>query len=944
MRKLFIGAIAAIGMLFSIGASAQEPDMAAMAKQIPAAPLDSAVVTGKLANGLTYYIRHNENPKGQADFFIAQKVGSILENEDQRGLAHFLEHMCFNGTENFPGNSLIDWLETVGVKFGQNLNAYTSIDETVYNISNVPVQRKGVVDSCLLILHDWADGLLLATDEINKERGVIHEEWRRTNAGQQKLMESLLPTVYPDSKYGTRLPIGLMSVVDNFDPQVLRDYYEKWYRPDNQAIIVVGDIDPAYIKSQIEKIFGPIKMPENATPRIYEGVGDNKGTIYAIGKDKEQPIAIGLMAFKQPQQLLPRELRGTMAYFSIAYLEDMIGRMLNQRTSDMAKKADCPFAQASFDLGSFLVSDTKDALNVQIVGKGNDIRPAIEAAYRELLRAARNGFTPSEYDRAKKEYIAALDRQYQQRNGRENTSYAREYAANFTELIPAPGIEFELNMAKQLEALPLDMINRAMKELVGPDNRVVMLLLPETEGYHFPNEAELNNIFEKVDAEEIEPLKDETKTEPLIEKEPVAVASKVGHNAQWDATELTYPNGVKVILKPTKFKEGEIQFDAIAKGGYSGLNADPASLIFLENDFFDLGYGSYTSKDMERYLSGKQTALSMGISDYTRELMGSTTPKNVQTLFELVYMSFKDPKLYEEDFNGMRERIKSILANQLKNPQVVFQQGMLKNLYKSPAKQFPSLEDIDKANREECEEIIRTLFSNPADFTIAIVGDINVDEVKALSDKYIGSIAAPRIASVPFVQNSDMEYTTGADVINDTIQMAEPQVWTCISLSAAVPYTAKERLAASMAGQILSNRLIKKIREEMGATYSIGAGCSLARLDKQNLTLQIPFPMNPDRKDEVLKEIAQMINTMPENVRDDEFQPIQEYMVKTAIENQEKNEYWAGAIVGTPLNGVDVFTNQADLVRSITKQDVMAIIKQLIDANNYRVYNLNPAK
>ena len=943
MRKFFIGAMVALGMLFSAGASAQ--DMAQIAQSLPDAPVDSAVIMGKLPNGLTYYIRHNENPKGQADFFIAQKVGSILENEDQRGLAHFLEHMCFNGTENFPGNSLIDWLETVGVKFGQNLNAYTSIDETVYNISNVPVQRTGVIDSCLLILHDWADGLLLATDEINKERGVIHEEWRRSNAGQQKLMEQLLPIVYPDSKYGTRLPIGLMSVVDNFDPQVLRDYYETWYRPDNQAIIVVGDIDPAYIKSQIEKIFGPIKMPANPAPRVYEGVGDNKGTIYAIGKDKEQPIAIGLMAFKLPQQLLPREVRGKMAYFAISYIESMINRMLNQRTSDMSKEADCPFAQASFELGTFLLADTKDALTLQIVGKGNDIRPAIEAAYRELLRAARHGFTTSEYDRAKTEYIAALDRQYQQRNGRENTSYAREYAQHFTQLIPIPGIEFELEMAKQLEAaMPLQAINQALAELIGPDNRVVMLMLPDTDGYHFPTEAELNQVYEKVDAEEIEPLKDETKAEPLIEKEPVAVASKVSHNAQWDATELTYPNGVKVILKPTKFKEGEIQFQAIAKGGYSGLNADPASLIFIENDFIDLGYGTYTSKDMERYLSGKQTAVSMGISDYTRELAGSTTPKNVKTLFELVYMSFKDPKLFEKDFNGMRERIKSILANQLKNPQVVFRQGVLKNTYKSPAKQFPTLEAIDKANREECEEIIRTMFANPADFNITLVGDFDVDQVKALCDQYIGSIAAPRIASVPFVQNPDMEYTTGADVINDTLKMAEPQVWTCISLSASVPYTAKERMAASMAGQILSNRLIKKIREEMGATYSIGAGCSLARLDKQNLTLQIPFPMNPDRKEEVLKAIAEMVNTMPENVRDDEFQPIQEFMLKTAIENQEKNEAWAGAIASTPLNGVDVFTNQADLVRSITKQDVMAIIKQLIDANNYRVYNLNPAK
>lgn len=931
--------MAALSMLFSAGASAQA-DI-----QLPPAPVDSAVIVGKLPNGLTYYIRHNENPKGQADFFIAQKVGSILETEEQRGLAHFLEHMCFNGTENFPGNSLIDWLETVGVKFGNNLNAYTSIDETVYNISKVPVQRTGVIDSCLLILHDWADGLLLATDEIEKERGVIHEEWRRTNAGQQKLMESLLPVVYPGSKYGTRLPIGLMSVVDNFDPQVLRDYYDKWYRPDNQAIIVVGDVDTDYIKAQIEKIFSPIQMPENAAPRVYEGVDDNKGTIYAIGKDKEQSMALGLLSFKLTEQLLPRELRGTMGYFSVAYIQSIINRMLNQRTSDLSKQADCPFAQAGFELGSFLVSDTKDALSLQIVGKGNDIRPAIEAAYRELLRAVRHGFNPGEYDRAKAEYIAALDRQYQQRNGRDNSSYAREYAQNFTQLIPIPGIEFELEIAKQLEAqLPLQVINQVISQLIGQDNRIVMLLLPETEGYHIPTEAELNDIFAKVDAEEIEPLKEETKAEPLIEQEPVAVTSKVAHNDQWDATELSYPNGAKVILKPTKFKEGEIRFEATAKGGFSGIKASPASLIFIENDFIDLGYGSYTCKDMERYLSGKQTGISAGISDYYRYLVGNTTPKNIQTLFELVYMSFKDPRLFEDDFNGIRERIKGILANQLKNPQVVFQKGYLKSLYKSPAKQFPSIEDLDNASREECENIVRTMYANPADFTITLVGDFTVDQAKELCDKYIGSIVPSTTATVPFVLNPDLEFATGANVCDESLKMTEPQVWTNITLSTNATFTAKDRMAASMAGQILSNRLLKKVREEMGATYSIGAGCSLARLEEQNLTLQIAFPMNPDRKDEVLTVIADIVNSMPGNVTDEEFQPIQEYMVKTAVENQEKNEYWSNAISSTPLNGVDIFTNQPELARSITKQDVMNVMKKLIDAGNYRVYSLNPAK
>ena len=335
MKKTIKQVMVLMAGLFALGASAQ------MADQLP---VDDAVRQGVLPNGLTYYIRHNETPKGQADFYIAQKVGSILENDDQRGLAHFLEHMCFNGTQNFPGNDVITWLESVGVKFGQNLNAYTSIDETVYNISNVPTARESVQDSCLLILHDWADGLLLDSKEIDKERGVIHEEWRSRNVGQQRILEQLLPKLYPDSKYGYRMPIGTMEVVDNFPHQVLRDYYEAWYRPDQQGIIVVGDVDVDRIETKIKEIFSPIPMPENAKAREYEEVPDTEGTIYAVGTDPEQQISLFYIFFKN--EVMPKEQRNTMIYMVTDYITDMISSMLNARYQEMMSNPDVPFAQA----------------------------------------------------------------------------------------------------------------------------------------------------------------------------------------------------------------------------------------------------------------------------------------------------------------------------------------------------------------------------------------------------------------------------------------------------------------------------------------------------------------------------------------------------------------------------------------------------------------------
>ena len=393
--------------------------------QMSTLPVDTTVRIGKLPNGLTYYIRHNEYPKGQAEFFIAQKVGSILEEDDQRGLAHFLEHMCFNGTKNFPGNQVVSWLETKGVKFGQNLNAYTSVDETVYNISNVPTADIAVQDSCLLILHDWANDLLLEDAEIDKEREVIHQEWRRSMVGQMRILEKLLPVMYPNNRYGYRLPIGTMEVIDNFPYKALRDYYETWYRPDQQGVIVVGDIDVDRIEAKIKEIFSPIEMPADAKERVYYPVEDTPGTIYAIGQDKEQASTMVQLMFKR--EAIPDEMKDNLMYYVIKYINRMIAEMLDTRLEDMSSKPDAPFAGAGASDGEFFLAKTKDAFSVSGVAKDTDIKPVVEALYREVLRAQRGGFTATEYARARSEYLSRIEKSYKNRASRESGSFAREY-------------------------------------------------------------------------------------------------------------------------------------------------------------------------------------------------------------------------------------------------------------------------------------------------------------------------------------------------------------------------------------------------------------------------------------------------------------------------------------------------------------------------------------
>ncbi|MDE6309948.1 MAG: insulinase family protein, partial [Muribaculaceae bacterium] len=386
-------------------------------------PVDPNVRIGKLDNGLTYYLRHNEKPKGQADFYIAQKVGSILEEDNQRGLAHFLEHMCFNGTENFPGNSLIQWLESKGVKFGVNLNAITGVDYTIYNIANVPVADSNVQDSVLLILHDWADGLLLDPEEIDKERGVIHEEWRSTNVGQMRIIERLLPTMYPDSKYGNRLPIGTMEVVDNFPPQALRDYYETWYRPDQQGIIVVGDIDVDRIEGKIKEMFGPIKMPENPKERVYYPVPDTEGTIFAIGTDPEQTNTIVQLMIKH--DVVPDSLKNTIVGYIMDYSNDVINQMLNARLAEISNRPDAPFSGANGSVGDYILSKTKGALTLAFIPKDNDVIGGLQSIYREALRGTK-GFTASEYQRAKDEYLSRKEKRYNGRNDLDNDYYVQQ--------------------------------------------------------------------------------------------------------------------------------------------------------------------------------------------------------------------------------------------------------------------------------------------------------------------------------------------------------------------------------------------------------------------------------------------------------------------------------------------------------------------------------------
>ena len=917
--------------------------VAVRAQQMPPVPVDKEVRIGKLDNGLTYYIRHNEYPKNQVDFYIAQKVGSILEEDNQRGLAHFLEHMCFNGTRNFPGNSMIKWLESVGVKYGYNLNAYTSIDETVYRISSVPTERIGVQDSCLMILSDWADGLLLEGKEIDEERSVIHEEWRSQLPPNMRILEKLLPEIYPDSRYGHRLPIGTMEVVDNFPHQALRDYYEKWYRPDLQGIVVVGDIDVDRIEGKIKELFSKIEKPINPAERVYYPVADNEKPIVAFGSDKEQSNYVAQIMFKY--DALPDSLKGTMADVTTAYLLDMAQMMLQIRLNEQGQKADAPFALAETIHGEFLMSKTKQAFLLAMVPKGNSFNEGLKAVYREALRAKRGGFTATEYARCRTEYLSQLEKAYNNRNQQENKTLAESYVRNFIDKKPIPGIETEYQMMSMIvNQIPVEAVNQVFSQIVSDKNLVVLGMMPAREGETCPKDEDILALLSQVEAENIAPYVDNVKDEPLVSELPAAgKVVKENMLSDFGAKEWILSNGAKVILKKTDFKADEINMMAVAKGGTSVYGNDKAAdLMFMPAVLEQHGLGNFTNSDLTKLMAGKQVSLKVAFEDYVRSLYGNTTPKDLKTYMEMIYMTFTGLTVTPDEFAAMQNLYKGLIQNQEQNPSFVFQKKVQEFLYTSPNKQVFGVSDIEKANRDNILSIIHEQLANAADFTFVFSGNFDETELKTLVEQYIASLPSVKGKKQELKYNSAVEIKSGSEEKDFTMKMEVPQGSAAVIISGKMPYSFKNRLMASMSAQIISTRLLNEVREKEGAVYSIYTQGSQDRLSEVSVTYQTIFQVKPEKKDRALEIIRSEFEKLAKETPAEELDKVKEFMVKQYAENEHTNSYWCSMMAGNELKPAEVFAQAEKAILSVTPKELSEYVNKVMKQNNYRVLVMMP--
>lgn len=904
-------------------------------QQMPPIPVDPNVRIGKLDNGLTYYIRKNALPADRADFYIAQKVGSIQEEANQRGLAHFLEHMCFNGTTHFPGDGLKSYLERIGVKFGENLNAYTSIDETVYNISNVPVKTAGAIDSCLLILHDWSNDLILAEKEIDKERGVINEEWRTRMSAMQRLQEKLLPQMFADTKYATCFPIGTMDVVMNFKYQTLRDYYEKWYRPDLQGIVVVGDIDVDAIEAQIKKMFADIPAQPNAAERVYYPVNDNKEPLVIIEKDKEQPHIQALIFNKH--EATPDEQKSNMGYLVENYATSLISSMLNARLNELTQTATPPFIYAGSYDGGFFVAKTKDAFTSVVVCKDGEVESGIATLLREVERARQFGFTDSEYVRARAEYLRQLESAFNERDKRKNEEYVNEYVRHFLDKEPIPGIEAEYAIINQIApAIPVAALNQMMQALVTDSNQVVAILAPEKEGMKIPSKEAILNTLKQVKAEKLEAYVDKVSDEPLMAEKPKGgkiVSEK--ENAAFGTTELTLSNGVKVILKKTDFKADEILMKGFSLGG-SSLFPDAEIINIKElNDVISVGgLGNFSSVDLEKVLAGKKASVSAGIGNLTEAVNGNCSPKDLETMLQLTYLNFTAPRKDADAFASYKNRAKASLQNMELNPMVTFNDSIGSSLYgKHPRNIRIKTEMIDKIDYDKIISMYQDRFKDASDFTFIFVGNVDTEKDKALIAEYLGAL--PVINRKETFKDNKMAPRKGVFKNEFTKEQETPKSSVFVAYTGTCKYDQKNNILLSITTQILDLVYTEKVREEEGGTYGVYVGGNLSKYPKEIGGLQIIFDTAPDKKEKLMKIIfAEAANLAKNGPSEANLSKVKEFMLKKHAENLKENSYWLGIFDEYLLTGVDMAKGYDALVNSITTKDVQKFADDLLKQKN----------
>lgn len=899
-------------------------------------PIDPEVRYGKLDNGLTYYIRHNEQPKERAEFFIAQAVGAILEEDHQNGLAHFLEHMAFNGTEHFEGKGIIEYFEKQGVRFGSHINAYTDVDETVYNLSDVPTTREGVVDSALLVLRDWSCGLSLLPEEIDAERGVIREEWRTRRTANFRIMTRMTALMYPGTQYAKRDVIGDTAVINNFEYQALRDYYHKWYGPDNQAIIVVGDIDVDAIEAKIKALWNEVPRRANFGERPIFTVNHNDKPLVAIVTDPEAQATTIRVEYKFNQ--LPEVMRNTAQEYMLDVIRELICNMLRNRFTELTLDPNASFTRSNCFYGQIVKE--MDAFIAYYQPKEGRETDALNDLLFQMEKMHRYGFTSSELERVKAEKLNSMEKYYNERNNRKNLSIARECVRHYEDGICMPGVQWEYEFVQAiLPMLSVETVNKIGKAFVHA-NPTIAISGPQKDGVTLPSEETILAAVGGMADLAIEAPVEEAFDSELVKKAPKKGKIKsIRINEDIQSTEWILSNGIKVVFHPTEFKADEILMSAQSKGGMSQVktadlpSADLATAII---SFSGIGRFSYTQLD--KALTGKTVSVSPYIGETTESLTGSSSVKDFESMLQLTYLYFTAPRRDEEAYKTLMSRLENQLMNREANPQNTFSDSVTLMLSDHAERTLLFNRDfLNKANLDKALEVYKARFANPADFTFVFVGNINPEDpkVKELICQWLGGLKTKKNCHEGVIDHREtvalgqqknyfsrpMETTTASNFIQYT--------------SYDIPYSLPNSLNATMIGRMLRKRYLESIREREGGSYGVGTYGGITILPNAETYLIMEFDTDPLKQERLMEIIHEEVQTIVENgPLPEDLQKEKESMTKEFQVNLEENNFWRNTLNRYYLYGENRIRDYQSTLDAVTVESVQALLKQLVASGN----------
>ena len=903
-------------------------------------PLDPAVRAGKLPNGFTYYIRHNEEPKNRVIFYLANKVGSILEDDDQRGLAHFMEHMNFNGTKNYPKNELVNFLQKSGVRFGADLNAYTNFDETVYQLP-IPSDKPELVQGGLQIMRDWAQEATLDPTEINKERGVILEEKRLRKGANERMRQVYFPALVNYSRYADRLPIGVDTVLNNFTPATLKRFYQDWYRPDLQALIVVGDINVDEIEKSIKTKFSDLKNPAKEKPRTVYAVSLTGQNHFISVTDKENNATSAEILIKHTEQ----QVR-TAADYRNSIIRSLFNDMLNERYDDITRQADPPYISGGAGISNFL--NGLDWFTARVKAKPGELEKGLKAVWREIIRANRFGFTGAELERAKKNYLNIMEFSFKERDKTASARYVNEYLQYFLKGVAAPGIAEEYRLVqKDLLTISVNDINQVCKDYIKSVDRDILITAPETDKAKLPDQATIESWLAQVKAEPLQPYKDETSKLPLLAHKPVPgkIVKQETDNVLHTTT-LTLSNGVKVVLKPTDFQNNQVLLSGFAPGGsslYNGTDLQSAMYAAVVTSLG--GVGNYSTTEFRKFLADKQAGVGVSINENYQSVGGGCATKDMETMLQLVYANFTEPRMDKVTFDGFINRNKANLANQVNNPDMVFADTVNAVLNQGNIRRaMPTVATLDKINIERAFEIYKERFSDASNFTFVFTGSFKIDEIKPLLERYLGGLPSTYKGE----NYKDLGIYPPSGIIEKTVYKGtEPKATVNLIFSGPFDYNDAEEKQLDALKEVLQIRLTERLREDEGGVYSPRTGQSASKYPQSRYEFSISFGCSPQNVEKlitsVLDEVKKIRTSGAPLVNIDKYKAEDRRMHEIDLKS---NNWWLDFLVTGLQNHDDLheLNNYESDLNKITPESLKAAANKYLSGKNYIRLVLLPEK